>query len=69
VSEWIEVVPAYGRDYKNKAEVQAAWNAGLDFAITDMFHGGRYLNKEDAEKANLRVNVRYDRSRKVMTVK
>jgi hypothetical protein len=31
IMEWIEVVPAYGRDYKNQASVKADWNADKDF--------------------------------------
>ena len=28
---YIEVLPAYGRDYKNHKEIQTDWDAGKDF--------------------------------------
>lgn len=65
-SNWIEVVPAYGRDYRTQAAVKTAWNAGQDFQ--DAF-SGRYVNKADAEKYGLSVAVRYDQLRKVMTIR
>ncbi len=43
---YISAVPAYGRDYKTKADVLADWEAGKDFLIQDMFESG-YINKAD----------------------
>lgn len=64
---WLEVVPAYGRDYKNQKTVKEDWNANKDFK--DPWTGS-YINKADADKMpELNVNVRYDNSRKVVTVK
>jgi hypothetical protein len=55
-------VPAYGRDYKSKAEILAAWNAGKDFADPSPFASGTYLNREDAEREGMReVLIRYKR--------
>lgn len=63
---WIEVEPAYGRDYKNQKEVKAAWAEGKDFRETST---GSYVNKDGAERLGLKVIVRYANSLKVVTVK
>ena len=62
---YVVATPAYGRDYKSQKEVKAAWDAGLDFQCQPY---GQYVNKEDAEKLNITVQVRYDRLRKVMVL-
>lgn len=64
----IECVPAYGRDYKTKAEVLAAFEAGKDFQIAELGYGGRYVNKED-KPAGTPLCVRYDQLRKVVVIK
>jgi hypothetical protein len=66
MSEWVEVEPAYGRDYKTQKAVKADWVADKDFRDTVT---GRYLNKSDAERFHLNVVVRYDHSDKVMRVR
>jgi hypothetical protein len=66
MATWIEVEPAYGRDYKNQKEVKEAWAENLDFRETAT---GSYTNKQDAERLDLRVVVRYADSLKVVTVK
>jgi hypothetical protein len=63
---WIEVIPAYGRDYKNQAEVKAAWKENKDFQDTAT---GQYVNKSDADAQKLKVIVRYSRLTKVMQIK
>jgi hypothetical protein len=63
--EWIEVVPAYGRDYKNQASVKADWNADKDFRDTVT---GQYINKSGAERLGLKVIVRYSNNLKVMSM-
>lgn len=67
------VVPAYGRDYKSKAAVQADWDANKDFRVEDYFspQHGSYLNKLDKEKfiPDHTIYVRYDKQRKVYAVK
>lgn len=67
---YLTVVPAYGRDYKSKKEVQAAWDAGQDFQIQDMSspHNGRYINKQDATKG-MTLNVRYKGLREIHVIK
>lgn len=65
MARWIELLPAYGRDYKNQDEVRADWEAGKDFRHPT---SGRYVNKEDAERYGLKVMVRYAGFKKVMEV-
>lgn len=62
---WIEVTPAYGRDYKNQKEVKQAWAENKDFRETVT---GQYINKEEAEKLGVSVLVRYANDKKVMKV-
>lgn len=61
----LEVIPAYGRDYKTQAEVKEAWSQNLDFLIAPL---GPYINKQDAENFGENVIVRYDNMRKVVGV-
>ena len=73
MKKFLHVVPAYGRDYKNKKEILAAWEAGKDFQICDMSHpnDGAYVNKEDAEKDSglWEIHVRFARLTKVASIK
>lgn len=62
---WIEVEPAYGRDYKNQKDVRADWNADRDFQETAT---GSYINKSGAAALGLKVIVRYAKRLKVMSV-
>jgi hypothetical protein len=55
------VTPAYGRDYRNKAQALADWFAGKDFILGLT---GQYLSKRDAENAS--VWIRYDKARKII---
>ncbi len=66
------IIPAYGRDYDTKAQVLAAWNAGQDFVLADIFDSddGRKINLQDARKAGLRVvNCRYKGLTKIAVIK
>lgn len=36
----LTLVPAYGRDYKSKGELAAAWQSGVDFMAMDMRSSG-----------------------------
>ena len=65
---YMEVGPAYGRDYKNQKDVKADWAAGTDFQILDIAYGGRYISKPEADAAGFRVIVRYAAMRKVVAV-
>lgn len=72
--EYLTVVPAYGRDYKNKKEVQTDWDAGKDFLIQTFGpNDGRYINKQDAQNfkpaGGLTLNIRYKRLANIHVVK
>ena len=62
---YIEVTPAYGRDYTNQKSARADWDADKDFRETAT---GSYVNKSGAERLGLSVIIRYDHDRKVMDV-
>ncbi len=60
----IHLTPAFGRDYKSKAEVLAAFNAGQDFIISDFGHpsDGRPINRPQIQKDGHRqVQIRFKR--------
>lgn len=65
---FLEVSPAYGREYSNAKAVKADWDAEKDFLIQTMGPDeGRYVNKKDAPKGT--VMIRYARMTKVTSVK
>ena len=68
---YLTVVPAYGRDYKSQKAVKADWEAGKDFQINDMSspNDGAYINKQDAEKDGVTVNIRFKQLRNVCVIK
>jgi len=64
----LNVVPAYGRDYKSKAAAIADWDAGKDFRITDYKLSG-YINNADAKTYDIdSVQIRYFNNTRVATV-
>jgi hypothetical protein len=65
-SDYLSVVPAYGRDYKSKRAVMADWNDGKDFYVADFRRGG-YININDKPEGVI-LQVRYDKNRKVMLI-
>ncbi len=65
----MELLPAYGRDYKSKEDVLAAWHSNKDFVVANA--GGSYINKEDlvAHGDNVTViELRYDGRRRVIAI-
>jgi hypothetical protein len=56
------VTPAYGRDYKNKAQVLADWQGGKDF-----IYMGKYISIRDVP-AGTQVWARYAKMMKVIRV-
>jgi hypothetical protein len=61
------LIPAYGREYKNRAAVLVDWHSGKDFIIADNFHAasGKPTNKFDCQKAgDTGIMIRYDNMRK-----
>lgn len=66
----INVVPAYGRDYKSQAEVQKDWDADKDFIVQGLAGHGQATNKSDSIALGVRiVLVRYSKMMKVYSVK
>ena len=65
---YIEAIPAYGRDYKNQKSVKEDWNANKDFVAMGMLGSMGYINKQDAETQGLKVIIRYDKQLKVLAV-
>lgn len=61
------LVPAYGRDYKSKKAVEAAWLADKDFADASFGGRGGYVTRRELVASGFRgdVNIRYDGTRKV----
>lgn len=57
----LHVTPAYGRDYKSKAQALADWFAGKDFVLGLT---GQYISKRDTE--GMSIWVRYDKQRKLV---
>ncbi len=63
-----EIEPAYGRDYKSKAEVMAAWNANKDFTIT---FTGQSISQSCAREHGLAgktIYVRYKKRREILPI-
>lgn len=66
----INVLPAYGRDYKSQAEVQKDWDADKDFIVQGLAGHGQATNKSDSLALGVRiVLVRYSKMMKVYSVK
>lgn len=65
----LTVVPAYGVDFKNKAEVQAHFDANKDFLIQDAscLWDGKYINAQQLEVGHS-LTVRYGGLRKVCII-
>lgn len=64
--EWLEVVPAFGRDYTTAAEAKSAWYSGKDWKGASRHGpiGERLINLEQAQEDNFRVILRFDGGRK-----
>lgn len=62
------LVPAYGRDYKSRAEVESAFEAGKDFQLASLFHGAGYVSKSDFEAGDS-VALRYKGLRSICVYK
>ena len=68
--EYLSLVPAYGRDYKNRAEVLAAWAAGHDFLIKAVGHkfDEKYINRPE-HPPNTTLNIRYKKLTQICVIK
>lgn len=69
MKRYVTAVPAYGRDYKSKRELLAAWNEGKDFLIQDNYLSG-YISKPEWETAGkpFTLNIRYRNLRQVCVI-
>ena len=64
---FITLLPAYGRDYKNRKSIINDLNASKDFIVS---HSGQYINKPQFKELNISsFNVRYDQQRKLINIK
>ena len=68
------LIPAYGRDYKSKKEMLAAFDGNKDFQICDMSSpdDGRYTTKSELINhgmAGQSLNIRYKKLTQVAVVK
>ena len=66
----INLVPAYGRDYKNVKDLKADFNADKDFIIADVFHPycGKYANRSDLKSEERVVHIHYSKNTKVTVI-
>lgn len=63
------LVPAYGRDYKSKAEVEAAWKDGKDFRIASVGPWmGAYVSKRELAGKEKEVTIRYRKLAEVVVL-
>lgn len=65
MSTYIEVTPAYGRDYTTAKAAKQDWKEGKDFRDTV---SGSYVNIEDAKRLDLKVIIRFAKNMKVTSV-
>lgn len=65
-----KLIPAYGRDYANKADIVRDWAANKDFVIADMSSrwDGRPINREQTSPADT-IQVRYRGLTKIASFK
>ena len=67
----MNLVPAYGRDYKSRAEVIKDFNENKDFIIADISSrwDGKPCNKADLiREGEDKVTIRYSKLQKVAVV-
>jgi hypothetical protein len=66
----INLIPAYGRDYKSQAEVQKAWDEDKDFIVQGLAGHGQATNKSESIALGVKVAlIRYARMMKVYSAK
>lgn len=66
----LNLVPAYGRDYKSAKAVKDDWNGGRDFIIKDISSrwDGKAVNKPQLSN-NDTVTIRYNKLTKVVVIR
>jgi hypothetical protein len=64
------LTPAYGRDYKSKADVMKDFESDKDFEVNDVTAQGQYTNRAGLVAMKVRsVTIRYARLTRVAVVK
>tara|TARA_A100001515_G_C4486391_1_gene181787 strand:+ start:424 stop:639 length:216 start_codon:yes stop_codon:yes gene_type:complete len=64
---FLTLLPAYGRDYKNKRLIIDDLNNNKDFLESTT---RKYINKQQFKELNISsFNVRYDQHRKITNIK
>jgi len=64
---YVSIVPAYGRDYKNKQSAEQDFRAGKDFQIQHFNYPQTYCSIHDFEKG-VKVELRYKAKQSVTIV-
>ena len=64
---YIELIPAYGRDYKSAKAARADWKANKDFVICCFGHpyDGKPINKSQADDTTDKYLLRFNNKTKV----
>ena len=64
----INVLPAYGRDYKNKKEIFEAYSKNQDFEVSDISNKGK-INKTDCLRYGIAcLIVRYKNNQRLASI-
>ena len=64
----VNVLPAYGRDYKNKKEILDDYLANKDFEVSDISHKGK-INKSDCQRYGIAcLIVRYKNNQRLASI-
>lgn len=71
MAKYVTVTPAYGADYKKRADAVKAWNEGKDFILQDCtspWYGKPCSCRNFKEKGTV-INIRYRQLREIAVVK
>ncbi len=64
----VNVLPAYGRDYKNKKEIFEAYSKNQDFEVSDISNKGK-INKSDCLRMGIAcLIVRYRNNKRLASI-
>lgn len=64
----VNVLPAYGRDYKNKKEIFEAYSKNQDFEVSDISNRGK-INKTDCLRYGIAcLIVRYRNNQRLASI-
>ena len=64
----IRVVPSHGRDYRSREAALRDWYRNQDFTIVWGRHSGRQINRTEANKFGLEVQIRYWRHQRLTEI-